>query len=114
MKIYLDTSILAVLLFGGYSASDKKRKSVVAKVCEIIEKRNFRAVISIYVLQEIYSLAKALCQPDELETFSWMTFRELFRFNFGLLGLLPRDKRLLFRNKFPIQDSTDEPHVISA
>jgi len=27
---------------------------------------------------------------------------------------LPRDKRLLFRKKFPIQDSTDEPHVICA
>jgi hypothetical protein len=58
LKIYLDTSVINVYLFGRYSDIEADRFPVVNGLFELINSKKLRAIVSLYSIQEIYSFCK--------------------------------------------------------
>ena len=58
MKLYLDTSVVSVQILGGYSDLDKQRSADTLNVFKQIDDGRLDAVVSFYVLQELYSVLK--------------------------------------------------------
>lgn len=63
MKFYIDTSVVNVLIFGEFSNIDKARFKDVKKIFENLHINKYSLVLSIYVLQEVYSFCKKICDP---------------------------------------------------
>lgn len=66
MKFYLDTSVVNILLFGEFSDINKARFKDVRRIFENLPIKKFNFVLSIYVLQEVYSFCKKICNSSEL------------------------------------------------
>jgi predicted nucleic acid-binding protein len=114
LKIYLDTSVINIYLFGKYSTVKAERFLAVSKLFEIINSKRMRAIVSLYSIQEIYSFCKRIFSPDNIGHISRVSLSALFENEFELAGLLSREERLLNRTKFNIDDPSDQPHAISA
>lgn len=114
MKVYLDTSVINILLFGKYSEVEAQRFSAVAKVFRLINSKKITAMVSIYSLQEIYSFCKKTFSPDDAGHISRISLFDLFKNEFELSGLLTREERLLHKTRFVMEDLSDQPHAISA
>ncbi len=113
MKIYLDTSVINVYLFGRFSETEAKRFPVVIRLFDLINSNKVHAVISLYSIQEIFVFCKAIFGSETGNT-ARLAFLELFKNEFTLTGLLTREERLLHRMKFILDDLSDQPHAISA
>lgn len=114
MRIYLDTSVIAVYLFGKHSEAEAGRFPPVKKLFDLINAHKVSATISLYTVQEIYSFCKRTFGPDDAGYISRISLAELFTNDFKLAGMLTREERLLNRARFAIDDLSDQPHVISA
>lgn len=114
MKVYLDTTVIQVLLFGEHTERDRKRRPETLALFEAIDQRKLDAVVSFYALQEIY----AFCQNAFPATLSGRIARRalaaICEREVELVGLLSRQQRLLHRRTFDLPDASDEPHVILA
>ncbi len=112
MKIYLDTSILIVFLFGEEKEPDKFLS--VSDLFSHINMGDLEAVISLYSFQEIHEYIK--------ETFPNPLVKDTFRLSLLLLlinrieilSLIPREISIYYKQRFFIRDRSDRPHVISA
>lgn len=113
MKIYLDTSVINVYLFGRFSEAEAKRFPVVIRFFDLINSNKVHAVISLYSIQEVFVFCKAIF-GSETGNIARLAFLELFKNEFTLTGLLTREERLLHRVKFILDDLSDHPHAISA
>ena len=113
MKIYLDTSIINIYLFGRFSGAEAKRFPIIVKLFDLINSNKFHAVISLYSIQKIFVFCKAIF-GSEAGNIARLAFLELFKNEFSLAGLLTREDRLLHRMKFILGDLSDQPHAISA
>lgn len=113
MKVYLDTSVINIHIFGQYSDIDAKRVTPVKKLFERINAGEIHALISLYAVQEIYSFCKKVF-PGDIGRIARITLADLFKNEFELTGLLTREERLLHRTRFYMNDQSDQPHVISA
>ena len=114
MRIYLDTSVIAVYLFGKHSETEAGRLPPVKKLFDLINAHKVSATISLYTVQEIYSFCRRTFGPEDAGHISRSSLAELFTNDFELAGLLTREERLLHRVRFAIDDLSDQPHVISA
>ncbi len=114
MKLYLDTSVVAVQLFGRYTEKDRLRAGDTQTVFDGIDAERFEGIVSFYVLQELHLLSVDLAGETEPEQFSRQSILSLLQHRIGLFRLLNREERLLARRRFTIQDASDEPHVIAA
>ena len=113
MKIYLDTSVINIYLFGRFSEAEAKRFPIVVKLFDLINSNKVHAVISLYSIQEIFVFCKTIF-GSETGKIARLAFLELFKNEFSLAGLLTREDRLLHRMKFILGDLSDQPHAISA
>ena len=113
MKVYLDTSVTNVFLFGKYSEIEAQRLPAVKKLFKLINDERISAVISLYSLQEIFMFCKNIFH-DDAGHISRTSLLDLFKNKFELSGLLTREERLLHRSKFVMNDLSDQPHAISA
>ncbi len=114
MKIYLDTSVINIYLFGKYSENEAIRFPAVDKLFELVNAKRVHAVVSLYSIQELYSFCKKIFSPDDVGHISRTFLSVLFSSKFELAGLLTREERLLHRSKFDRVDLSDQPHAISA
>lgn len=114
MKIYLDTSVINIYLFGAYSEIETKKFAYVAKLFELINAHQIHAIVSLYTLQEIYVFCKRIFSANDAGQIAKLALSALFNNEFELCGLLSREERLLYRKRFNINDLSDQPHVISA
>ena len=113
MRIYLDTSVINVHLFGGLSAVDAERFPPVEKLFELMNTRKTSAVISLYSIQEIFGFCKIVFSEDA-GRISRISLSALFSEEFELAGLLTREERLRHRMLFRLPDPSDQPHAVSA
>ena len=114
MKIYLDTSVINIYLFGKYSVVETRRFPAVTKIFRLINANKISAIVSIYSIQEVYCFCKKIFSPDDIGHTSRNSLLDLFKNNFELSGLLTREERLLHRARFTMDDLSDQPHAISA
>jgi predicted nucleic acid-binding protein len=114
MKVYLDTTVVSVQIFGGFSEQERERHSDVQTLFAKIDSGEIDAIVSFYVLQELYTICAELSDAAELETFAREVLLEILRRRIGVFRLLTREERLVHRHRFTIRDPSDEPHVISA
>lgn len=115
MKIYVETSVILIALFGDSSEREKSRYPFVQELFEWINTKRVNAIISLYVLQEIYAFCLQICTGLEIEHFAKEVFREVFQNELGIAGLLTREQRLIYGRQFDrLMDASDQPHAISA
>lgn len=113
MKIYLDTSVINVYLFGKFSDVDRKKVPQVSLLFKLINAGKIHAVISLYTIQEVFVFCKKIF-GSEAGNIARRAISELFDNEFVLTGLLMREDRLLHRARFDLDDLSDQPHAISA
>lgn len=111
MKIYLDTSVILVYLFGRYS--EPERHPVVSQLFDKIRTGQLLACISLYAFQEIYKFCQEHYQTDVSNAFRLALLR-LLEHPLEINPLLTRYERLIYERRFTISDASDSPHVISA
>ena len=114
MKIYIDTSVILIKLFGASSEREKSRYPFVEELFELINTMRVNAIISLYVLQEIYAFCRQICTESEIEYFAKEVFRELFQNELGIAGMLTREQRLIYGRQFNLVDASDQPHAVSS
>ncbi|MBI4689291.1 MAG: type II toxin-antitoxin system VapC family toxin [Nitrospirae bacterium] len=114
MKVYLDTSVINIYLFGKYSELETERVPSVDRLFKLINEEKINALLSLYSIQEIYIFCKKIFSADDAGHISRISLSVLFRNKFELSGLLTREERLLHRAKFNMDDLPDQPHAISA
>lgn len=114
MKLYLDTSVVNINLFGGFSEREKGRYPQVVALFDAINSGRTDAIVSLYTMQEVYGFCRQICSEDEIEFFAREVFCELLENKIGIVGLLTREQRLIHRRRFAIHDPSDEPHIIMA
>ena len=114
MKLYLDTSVVSIELFGGFSEREKERYPQVVALFDATNSGRTDAIVSLYTMQEVYGLCRQICSENEIEFFVREVFYELLDNRIGIAGLLTREQRLIHRRKFVIHDPSDEPHIITA
>jgi predicted nucleic acid-binding protein len=113
LKVYLDTSVINIYLFGKYSEVESKKVPAVHNLFNLINSNKIHAVTSLYSIQEIFIFCKTIFGSDA-GNIARLAFLELFKNNISLTGLLTREERLLHRMKFTLDDLSDQPHAISA
>lgn len=113
MKVYVDTSVINVKLFGEYSKIETERYPSVIDIFNRINSGQIQAIISLHAFQEIYVFCKSNFPPDQAGQISRLAFLSLCQNTFDLIGLLTREERLLHRRKFDLPDRSDQPHAIS-
>jgi len=115
LKIYLETSVIIIKLFGASSEQERYRYPFVESLFELINEKRVNAITSLYTLQELYAFCQDICTVDEIEHFVKDAFRELFLNELGIIGLLTREQKLIYGRQFAsIVDASDQPHAITA
>jgi predicted nucleic acid-binding protein len=111
VKIYLDTSVILVYLFGQYK--EPKRHADVSQIFDRIKTGQLFACISLYAFQEIYAFCQEHYQADVSSVFRLALLR-LLENPLEIAPLLARSERLIYERRFRISDASDSPHVVSA
>lgn len=104
MKVYLDTTIITLLLFG--QKRNPERFEEVRQLFDAIDNGQVAAVISIYALQELCSFCYANFPTEDAPTVTRLAFYELL-----LTPLLSRTDRIVLSRRFPIRDASDQAHA---
>jgi predicted nucleotidyltransferase len=80
MKVYLDTTVVSIQIFGGVSEQERKRHSDVLALFAKVDGGEIDAIVSFYVLQELYAICVELAMLENLrpspERFSWKSSTE--------------------------------------
>ncbi len=111
MKIYLDTSVILVYLFGRHP--EPERYAAVSQLFDRIRAGQPFACISLYAFQEIYRFCQEHYQADVSNVFRLALLR-LLEHPLEITPLLARYERLIYERRFTISDASDSPHVVSA
>jgi len=114
LKVYLDTSVITIYLFGPYSKRENRRLPSVNELFKRINEKHLHALISLYTLQEIYIFCKIHFATDEVGHIAKKALAFLFQNDFELIGLLSREDHLIYNRQFNLDDPSDQPHAISA
>jgi len=109
MKVYLDTTIITLLLFGQKRNPDRYEE--VRRLFETIDDGHVAAVISIYALQELCSFCYANFSTEDAPTVTRLAFHELLAHELLLTPLLSRTDRIILSRRFPIRDASDQAHA---
>ncbi len=111
-RIYLDTSVSIVLLFG--KERERDRFAHVKSLFEKINAGQVEAVISLYTLQEICTYCFANFPEEIAGNVSRIAILNLVRNRLALFPLPSRQERMTYSRMFTIRDASDRTHVISA
>ncbi len=111
MKIYLDTSVILVYLFGQYT--EPERHNIVSQLFDRIRMGRLTACISLYAFQEIYRFCQEHYQADVSNVFR-LALLCLLEHPIEITPLLARYEKLIYERQFTISDASDSPHVVSA
>jgi predicted nucleic acid-binding protein len=111
-RVYLETTVIAVWLFGAVREPARYRAAV--ELFRLIEQGRLQGVVSFYTLQEIYAFCEDNFPATEAPTVAKLALFELLGTEVELVPLLDRRVRLLEGRRFVLPDPTDQPHAIAA
>ncbi len=112
MKVYLDTSVTNVWLFGREKEAERFEQTV--RLFDAINAGQLEAIVSLYTVQEVCAYCAENFPVGVVATVSRLAVHQLLGNQLGLVSLLNRMERLLHGRKFSIRDASDQSHVISA
>jgi predicted nucleic acid-binding protein len=92
-RIYLDTSVVNVWLFG--EKIEPLRYPPVAELFKRLDAGEFQGLISLYTLQEVYAFCEDNFPADEAREAAKLAFRELLNTSLEIAPMLKRLERLL-------------------
>lgn len=111
-RIYIDTSVVVAKLFGQKVAPS--RHTAASEVFEFMRARKVIGVISFYTLHEIYWFCMDNFSAEESREKARLALLNVLEIEVELVPLLAREDRIYYRRRFPIRDSSDQAHAISA
>jgi len=113
MKVYMDTSVLAVLTH--FKNIELDRYKSVSKLVGVCKSKGIEIVISFYALHELFLLSFDYFDEKTARTIGKTSVTEILNIEgVELIELLSRKNRLLYQEQFNMNDRTDIPHAISA
>ena len=107
-----NTSAVVAFLFGQKVAF--QQHTAAAKLFELISARKVIGVISFYALHEIYWFCIDNFGAEVAKEKARLAILDLLGIETELAPLLSREDRIYYRRRFPIRDSSDHAHAISA
>jgi predicted nucleic acid-binding protein len=113
MKLYFDTTILAALTY--FKDIDTKRYAQSMGLIKRCNENQAEIVISFYSIHELFLLPFAYADVKSARKISLGLIKEILDIDgIELTELLSREKRILYQDRFWMNDRTDIPHAISA
>jgi predicted nucleic acid-binding protein len=112
MKVYLDTTVITLLLFGAQTDPGRHRE-VTAFFVEL-DKGGVQAVVSIYALQELCAFCYGNFSAEDAPHVARLAFHELLGHELMLVPLLSRADRIVLNRRFPMRDTSDQAHAATA
>ncbi|MBN1887436.1 MAG: type II toxin-antitoxin system VapC family toxin [Thermoflexales bacterium] len=112
MKIYLDTSVLVVFLYGEIEEPERFRST--RALFNRIEAGEIEAVISFYAMQEIYGYIVRKSPPEDVDVAFRTGMLALFSLPLVVVPYLDRTRLEAWRRKTSARDVTDIPHLAVA
>jgi predicted nucleic acid-binding protein len=112
LRLYLDTSVLTVYLFG--RDKEPNRYSHTVRLFDEIDAGQADGLISLYALQEIFAFCQDNFSEEDIEEITDLAFRHLFQNRLRVCGMLTRQQKVLNARRFLIEDPSDLPHAIVA
>ena len=112
MKVYLDTTVITLLLFGARTHPD--RHSEVIDFFATLDAGSLQAVVSIYALQELCAFCYGNFPAEDAPRVARLAFHELFGHELMLVPLLSRADRIVLNHRFPMRDTSDQAHAATA
>lgn len=112
MRIYLDTSVVNAFLFG--ETKEKIRYLHSSKMFEFIELGKITGIISFYTLHEVYWFCLDNFPQNKAKEKARIALLSLLKRKLEIVPLLYRKDKIYYKNRFPIRDSSDQVHAISA
>ena len=112
MTFYLDSSVVDVYLFG--LEKEPQRYPDVVAFFEAINAGQANAIISVYTVQEVATFCRDSFPPHLFATITRLSIQKLMNVRLQLVPLLTRQEKIQHARRFPIRDTSDQPHVILA
>jgi len=112
MKVYLDTTVLTLLLFG--REHHPERHAEVQALFEALDAGRLQAVVSIYALQELCTYCYANFPIEHAPVVARLAFHELLGHEVLLVPLLTRADRIVLTRRFLMRDPSDQVHAATA
>lgn len=112
MKVYLDTTVITLLLFGARTDLDRYRE--VTEFFAELDRGSGQAVVSIYALQELCTFCYGNFPAEDAPHVARLAFHELLGHELLLVPLLSRADRIVLNRRFPVRDTSDQAHAATA
>ena len=112
MKLYLDTSVINVYLFG--LEKEPKRYVEVVALFRAINDGQADGVVSVYTVQELCVYCHDFFPADISAMTARLAFQKLMSVRLHLVPLLTREEKIRHSRVFSIRDPSDQPHLILA
>lgn len=112
MKLYLDSSVVNVYLFG--AKKEPRRYPDVVRLFDAINAGQIDGMVSVYTVQEICVYCREFFPEENFAEIARLAVYKLMGTRFQLVPLLTREERMKHSRTFLIRDPSDQPHVILA
>jgi len=112
MKVYLDTTVIILLLFG--EKSQPERHAEVIQLFAALDANRLQAVVSLYALQELCAFCFDNFPADQSPRVARLAFHELLEHELLIAPLLNRMDRIILSRRFPMEDTSDQVHAVTA
>ncbi len=112
MKIYLDSSVVIVFLFGRFR--EPERYSDVEQMFAHILAGEIEGVLSFYALPEIYAYVAGNFPEDMISRMVRVGLLKLLRYPLVIVPFIDRMEKRRRKRKITMRDPSDIPHVLSA
>lgn len=112
MKVYLDTTVLTLFLFG--QSRHPQRYAEVKTFFEALDAGDLQAVVSLYALQELCAYCYANFPAEHAPVVTRLAFHELLGHDVLVVPLLTRMDRIVLSRRFPMRDPSDQVHAATA
>ena len=111
-RVYLDTSVVIVLLFG--REKEPERYASVQRLFEGIDAGQIAGLVSVYTVQEVCLFCREHFSEQVPEQVAALALRALFQHDLRLVPLITRAEKLAHVRGFEMHDAADRPHAIAA
>jgi predicted nucleic acid-binding protein len=112
MRVYLDTTVITILLFERNNPSSRYAETV--RLFDVLDANRFEAVVSLYALQELCAFCYGNFPAEQAPHVARLAFYELLGHEIQLVPLLTRMDRIILNRRFPLKDTSDQAHAATA
>ena len=112
MRLYLDSSVTNVYLFG--AVKEPHRYPDVVRLFSAISANEVDGVVSVYTVQEICVYCYEFFPEESCAEIARLAIHKLMGTRLHLVPLLTREEKTRHARSFQMRDPSDQPHVILA